>query len=71
MTSKSEPYKYIECPGCDAKFTVDDRLECVFADTSDLRLPIKGNICSNCGLLQDYGVDKCRYCGKEMSSTIQ
>ncbi len=24
-------------------------------DTKDLRLPVLGNVCSRCGLLQDYG----------------
>jgi hypothetical protein len=86
MTPKSKQTRYIncpfcsgliepkigqtKCPECKAKFTYDDRLESVFVDLDDLRLPIKGNVCSNCGLLQDYGGGTCLYCGKELSSTI-
>jgi hypothetical protein len=60
MTTEHKPYQYIECPfclatiepktgkikclGCNAQFTVDDRFECVFADTRDLRLPVKGTV---------------------------
>ena len=84
MTTKPEPYRYIECPfclgaleaktgkikcpGCDAQFTVDDRFERVFTDTSHLRLPVKGTVCSTCGLVQGEWNDKCMYCGVVLSS---
>jgi hypothetical protein len=59
------------CTECGTKIEIDDRLECIFADPNDLRLPIKGNLCSKCGLLQDYGIDYCLNCGHPLSSTIQ
>ena len=78
MITESEPYQYIECPfcftaleakagkikcpGCDAQFTVDDRFECVFTDTSDLRLPVEGTVCSTCGLVQGEWKEKCVCC---------
>jgi len=87
MTSRSKPKRYIECPFCSgvlepkigkmkcpecgAKFEYDDSFGGVFVDIKDLRLPIKGNVCSKCGLLQDYGVERCLYCGNALSSTIQ
>ncbi len=39
------------CPECSAEFEVDDRLECIFADTSKMRLPVKGFVCGYCGLV--------------------
>ena len=87
MITDSEPYKYIECPfclgsleaktdkikspGCDAQFTVDNRFECVFADISDLRLPVRGTVCSTCGLVQAEWNDKCVYCGSWISGGVQ
>ena len=29
------------CPECSAEFEVDDRLECIFADTQKIRLPVR------------------------------
>ena len=29
----------VRCPMCFSKFEIDDRLECMFADTDDLKLP--------------------------------
>ncbi len=60
-----------KCSECGTNFEIDDRLECIFADTNDLRLPIKGNVCIKCGLIQDYGIDYCMNCGYGLSSTIQ
>ena len=40
------------CPECSAEFEVDDRLECVFADTEKMRLPVNGFVCVVCGLVQ-------------------
>ena len=87
MTSRSKTKRYIECPFCSgvlepkvgkmkcpechAKFEYDDRVESIFVDTDDLRLPIKGYVFSKCGLLQDYGVQRCLYCGNRMSRTVQ
>ena len=43
----------MKCPECHAKFEYDDRMEVIFVGSEDLRLPIKRNVCSKCGLLQD------------------
>ncbi len=40
------------CPECSAEFEIDDRLECVFVDTSKMRLPVNGFVCRVCGLVQ-------------------
>jgi hypothetical protein len=57
------------CPECSAEFEVDDRLECVFADTQNLRLPVNGFVCGVCGLVQDDENTNCVYCGAELSTT--
>jgi hypothetical protein len=40
------------CPGCSAEFEVDDRVECIFAHTREIRLPVNGFVCGVCGLVQ-------------------
>jgi len=40
------------CPKCEASFEIDDRGECVFGDTGNIRLPAVGTICASCGLIQ-------------------
>ena len=87
MTSRSKPKRYIECPfssgvlelkigkmkcpECHAKFEYDDRMESVFVDTDDLRLPVHGTVCPQCGLVQGKETQGCLYCGKVMSGTVQ
>ncbi len=87
MTSRSKPKRYIECPFClaplkpkvgrvqcpmcDANFEYDDRMECVFVDTSDLRLPVHGTVCPQCGLVQGMDGQRCAYCGQGLSGTVQ
>ena len=48
---KASPGK-TRCPVCDAAFEIDDRAECVFGDTNEIRLPVIGIICATCGLIQ-------------------
>jgi hypothetical protein len=57
----------LKCSDCLAEYEIDDRSECIFANTDDLRLPLKGTVCSNCGLLQGMDTDKCRLCGTPIS----
>ncbi len=52
-----------QCPVCDAAFEIDDRAECVFGDTNEIRLPAIGNICASCGLIQAGDNQNCLYCG--------
>ena len=59
------------CAECSAEFEIDDRLECIFADTSKLRLPVNGHICSVCGLVQGDESGNCVYCGVELNMSIQ
>ena len=54
------------CQNCHAVFEIDDRGECVFANPDNLRLPIKGTVCRNCGLVQGTERDSCGYCGSAL-----
>jgi hypothetical protein len=47
----AEPGK-TRCPICDAVFEIDDRVECVFEDTDNIRLTVNGIVCGSCGLVQ-------------------
>ena len=87
MTSKSKPKRYIECPFCSgilepkmgkmncpecrARFEYDDRMESIFIDTTDIRLPIHGTVCPQCGLVQGEDVQRCMFCGHGLVATIQ
>jgi hypothetical protein len=87
MAEESKQQRYIECPFCSgfvepkigkmqspeckAHFEYDDRLECVFAELDDLRLPVSGTVCCNCGLLQSEENKKCAYCGENLCGTMQ
>ena len=56
------------CDKCNYHFYIDDRVECVFADPKDLRLPLKGTVCPICGLIQGEDSDHCVYCNTELNS---
>ena len=49
----------IICPNCQAEFEVDDRRECVFANPDNLKLPVNGTVCRECGLVQGEGRVRC------------
>ncbi len=59
------------CPECSAEFEIDDRLECVFVHPNKLRLPLKGLVCSCCGLVQELENSKCVFCEAELRTTVQ
>ncbi len=59
------------CPECSAEFEVDDRAECIFADTKKIRLPVNGFVCGVCGLVQGDEVERCGFCGAEISKALQ
>jgi hypothetical protein len=61
----------IICPKCDAKFEIDDRLECVFANTKNPRLPAIGTICKPFGLIQAGSHQNCLYCGTVICAAVQ
>ena len=67
---KSKPGK-TSCPDCSAEFEIDDRGECIFIDTSNPRLPINGNVCMSCGLVQGEDNMNCLYCGVELFNILQ
>ncbi len=59
------------CPECSAEFEVDDRLECIFADTQKMKLPVNGTVCGVCGLVQGGERGNCVYCGGDLGATMQ
>ena len=64
-----KPGKHI-CPGCGSKFEIDDRLECIFADLDNVRLPVTGIICPSCGLVHGGDNQNCLYCGSNISTEV-
>ena len=56
------------CPVCDATFEIDDRGECVFGATDNIRLPAVGIICASCGFIQAGEYQHCLYCGTEVNT---
>ena len=56
------------CYKCHTSFLIDDRVECVFADPKNLRLPLKGTVCPVCGLIQGEDSDHCVYCNTKLNS---
>ena len=51
-------------------FEIDDRVECVFADTDNIRLPVNGIVCGSCGLVQGFNRKSCLYCGLEINTAV-
>ncbi len=51
------------CPVCSAGFEIDDRVECVFADTDNIRLPVNG-------LVQGGNRKSCLYCGIGINTAV-
>jgi hypothetical protein len=57
---------------CQIYFTYSLKvIECIFVDTDNPRLPIKGMICNLCGLVQNEKNEICMYCGKRLHTIIQ
>ena len=65
----AEPGK-IKCPECGSLFEIDDRLECVFVDTDNVRLPENGTACLSCGLVQGLETKACLNCGLEINTAV-
>ena len=59
-----------QCPVCDATFEIDDRVEGVFADTENIRLPVNGIVCGSCGLVQGGNRKSCLYCGIGINTAV-
>ena len=61
-----------ECPTCHTEFEIDDRVECVFVDLENPRIPMKGVFCSGCGLVvQRLHRKHCSYCGARVWHRVQ
>ena len=58
------------CPSCQTVFEIDDRGECVFVDTDSPRMPMFGQVCTECGLVQQDKRDSCVYCGTIFNKTM-
>jgi hypothetical protein len=58
------------CPACKAGFEIDDRGECIFADVDRIRIPVDGQVCMVCGLVQDGKWGSCVWCGADFNKTI-
>ncbi len=65
----AEPGK-TQCPVCDAAFEIDDRVECIFADTENIRLPVNDIVCDSCGLVQGVNIKSCLYCGIGINTAV-
>ena len=64
-----EPGK-TKCPVCNAVFEIDDRVECVFADTENIKLAVNGIVCGSCGLVQGDNRKSCLYCGIGINTAV-
>jgi integration host factor subunit alpha len=53
---------------CSSRFEVDDRLECVFANPDNIRLPVNGMICPSSGLVQGDDTEACLNCGLRINT---
>jgi len=49
---------------------IDDRGECVFVDTHSLMMPIYGQVCPECGLIQQDRRESCAWCGTVYNKTV-
>ena len=67
---ETKPGKSI-CPECSAAFEIDDRREWVFVGPDNLRLPIEGNICMRCSLLQEEETENCANCEGRLYNRLQ
>ena len=59
------------CPECETAFEIDDRVECVFVDPDNPRLPIEGIVCMRCGLVQGEEAENFGYCGSPLNKRLQ
>ena len=58
------------CPSCKTVFDIDDRGECVLVDTDSPRMPMLGQVCAECGLIQQGKRDLCVYCGTIFNKAV-
>jgi len=58
------------CPDCSAGLEVDDRGECIFADTQKISLPVNEMVCGAYGLVHGNEAGRCGYCGAKLRSAL-
>ena len=58
------------CLACLAGFEIDDRGECVFVDTGRPRMPMFGQACMQCGLVQQGKRETCVCCGTAFNKSV-
>ena len=58
------------CPACKAGFEIDDRGECVFVDMASPKMPMFGQVCTECSLVQQDKRETCVYCGATFNKTM-
>lgn len=58
-----------KCPECHTGFVYDEGMQRTFVDTSDVRLPIHGTVCTRCGMVQSEKVRRCGHCGGKITDT--
>jgi len=58
------------CPSCQTVFEIDDRAECVFVDTGSPRMPMFGQVCTECALVQQDKWDSCVFCGTNFTKMV-
>ena len=57
------------CPMCKTEFEIDDRGKSVFVNLEKPRLPVRGIVCLECGLVQAASRSACSYCGTIFNKT--
>ena len=60
----------IICPACQTEMEIDDRGECVFANPDVLKMPLRGQICMECGLIQQDERFSCASCGTGINKMV-
>ena len=58
------------CSVCNATVEIDDRGECMFADTENFRLSVNGVVCGSCGLVQSGERKSCPYYGIRINTAV-
>ncbi len=51
-------------------FEIDDWGECVFVYTDSPKMPMFGQVCAECVLIQQDKRDLCVYCGAEINNSL-
>jgi hypothetical protein len=58
------------CPACNTEYDIDDRGECVFMNMESPNIPISGQVCMACGLIQQDRRETCAWCGADFNKKV-